>query len=130
MDIERLMTTIIGCAVTVKRTLGEGFLENVYKNALFVEFKELGIECSLEEPLTVIYKGRPVGQYRADIIVEKSIIIELKVCESIAKEHEYQLVNYLRATGINHGLIINFGETPMKFKRKFRNPQKNNLCHF
>lgn len=108
---------IIGFAYTVHNSLGQGFLEKVYKNAMAVELEEAGLQCSVEVPLNVFYKGRKIGEYFADIVVEQKIIVELKAVRKIEKTHEVQLVNYLKATGLNVGLIINFGES-VEFKRK------------
>lgn len=120
IDIENLMRKIMDAAITVKRTLGEGFLESVYQNALIYELEGQGINCEKEKHLTVYYLGKIAGSYRADIVVDKRIILEIKVCDEIARAHELQLVNYLRATNIQDGMIINFGSYPMGFKRKFK----------
>ena len=108
---------IIGSAYNVHNTLGQGFLEKVYKNAMAVELKQAGLQCNIETPLNVFYRGNKVGEYFADIIVEQKIIVELKAVSKIEKTHEVQLVNYLKATGLNIGLIINFGES-VEFKRR------------
>ena len=118
-DTEDLIRIIMDAAITVKRTLGEGFLEAVYQNALIYELQAHGLTCEKEKNLTVYYRGQVAGYYREDIIVENRVILEIKVCEEIARSHEYQLVNYLRATNIEDGLIINFGSFPLGFKRKF-----------
>lgn len=120
MDVEDLIKTIIAAAIEVKRTLGSGFLENVYLNALVHELRLRDIPVETEKRLRIYYKGTDVGWYRADIIVDGRIILELKSTESIAIAHEYQLVNYLRATGIDNGLVINFGSSPIGIKRKYR----------
>lgn len=120
MNVEDLIKTIIAAAIEVKRTLGSGFLENVYLNALVHELRLRDIPVETEKRLRIYYKGTDVGWYRADIIVDGRIILELKSTESIAIAHEYQLVNYLRATGIDNGLIINFGSSPIGIKRKYR----------
>ncbi len=119
IDTESLIRIIMDSAITVKRTLGEGFLESVYQNALIYELQAQGISCEKEKNLTVYYRGQIAGTYRADIVVDNRIILEIKTCEEIARAHEYQLVNYLRATNIEDGLIINFGSFPLGFKRKF-----------
>lgn len=119
IDTESLIRIIMDSAITVKRTLGEGFLESVYQNALIYELQAQGISCEKEKNLTVYYRGQIAGTYRADIVVDNRIILEIKTCEEIARAHEYQLVNYLRATNIEDGVIINFGSFPLGFKRKF-----------
>ncbi|MDE6497096.1 MAG: GxxExxY protein [Muribaculaceae bacterium] len=120
MDIEKVMGGIVDSAVMVNRALGSGFLEKVYQQALAVELSLRGLKTETEIPIEVFYKGQAVGFYRADILVADAVIIETKVCEAILKAHELQLVNYLRASGYDHGIIINFGQTPLGFKRKFR----------
>lgn len=110
--IERpLSGKIIGAAFDVHNELGFGFAENVYKNALYIELKSLGLKCECEKDIDVFYKGKVVGKYRADMIVEDKIIVELKSVSAIIPTHEVQLVNYLKATGIERGLIINFSKS-------------------
>jgi GxxExxY protein len=111
---------VIGCAMQVHRVLGPGFLESVYKNALCVELKKLGLAHAKEEPIKVIYAGVEVGSYFADIFVDEQLIVELKAVENLAIAHEVQLVNYLTATGIDTGLLLNFGGKSLEFKRKSR----------
>ncbi len=120
MDIEDLIKRVIDAAFVVKRTLGVGFLEQVYKNALAYELEFQGLAVEKEKCLTVKYKDHDVGYYRADLVVDGCLIVELKSTESIIEAYEYQLVNYLRATGISDGLILNFGTTPLGIKRKYR----------
>ena len=105
--------------------MGYGFLEKVYENALFYELKKQGLVCEKQKPIKVYYDEIQVGEYYADIIVNECIIIELKAAESLAEEHEFQLINYLKATDIEVGLVLNFGKNP-QFKRKiFTNNKKN-----
>jgi GxxExxY protein len=109
----------------VFNNLGYGFLEKVYENALFYELKKQGLVCEKQKPIKVYYDEIQVGEYYADIIVNECIIIELKAAESLAEEHEFQLINYLKATDIEVGLLLNFGKNP-QFKRKiFTNNKKN-----
>lgn len=100
----------------VYNTLGYGFLEKVYKNSLFFDLCNVGLNCEVEKQIDVYYKNKCVGVYYADIIVENKIILELKAKECICKEHEYQLSNYLRATNYEIGYVLNFGKKP-EFKR-------------
>jgi GxxExxY protein len=117
-------SAILKCFYKVYNTLGYGFLEKVYENALYHELINNGMICSKQVPITVYYEGIPVGDYYADIIVDNDIIIELKAAEAIVEEHEHQLINYLKATNIEVGLLLNFGKDP-KFKRKvFSNERK------
>ena len=108
----------------VYNNLGYGFLEKVYENALLYELRNHGLDCEKQKPIKVYYEQIQVGEYYADIIVNECIILELKAAESIAEEHEFQLINYLKATEIEIGLLLNFGKNP-EFKRKiFTNNKK------
>jgi GxxExxY protein len=113
---------VIGCAMQVHCELGPGFLEIVYRNALCVELARSGIKYSTEEPISVSYKGTTVGSFCADILVEGSLILELKAVERLVPAHGVQLVNYLKATGLEIGLLLNFGSRSLEFKRKYRDP--------
>ena len=108
---------IIKCFYNVYNTLGYGFLEKVYENALYRELLDNGFSCDRQKQIKVHYKDEEVGEYYADILVDELIILELKAAESLCKEHEYQLINYLRATNIEVGLLLNFGKNP-EIKRK------------
>jgi GxxExxY protein len=110
---------IIGCCFKVHKTLGAGFLEKVYENAVMIELERCGLRARQQVPVSVKYEGRTVGEYFADILVEGRVVCELKANEIVLKEHEVQLVNYLNATGIDIGLLINFGRS-VTVKRKFR----------
>lgn len=117
-------SAILKCFYKVYNTLGYGFLEKVYENALYYELINNGMVCSKQVPITVYYEGIRFGDYYADIVVENDIILELKAAEAIAEEHEHQLINYLKATNIEVGLLLNFGKDP-QFKRKvFSNERK------
>ena len=119
---DHLTEKIIGLAIAVHRELGPGFLESVYHRALAMELEDAGISFAVQSPLQVSYKGRSAGLFVADLIVENRLVVELKVCEFIQKIHEVQLVGYLKATGINLGLILNFGSSSLQIKRKHREP--------
>jgi GxxExxY protein len=115
---------IIEAFYKVYNTLGYGFLEKVYHNTLLIELERMGFYCQSKFPVKVYYEGYMVGDYYADIIVDECIILELKVAEALCDEHEYQLINYLKATNIEIGLLLNFGRKP-QFKRKiFTNDRK------
>lgn len=120
MEIEELIKTIIQCAYNLRIHLSAGFLESVYQKALMIELQEKGIHAEVEKPIEVYYKDKIVGDFRADIIVEDLIILELKAVQQLMPIHETQLVNYLTATHIDHGLLINFGSERIQIKRKFR----------
>lgn len=117
-DNQYLTEQIISCAYEVHNVLGSGFLEKVYENALLEELKIRGIKAEAQKPISVTYKDRVVGEYLADLVIEDSIIIELKALEKLADIHEIQLKNYLKATKIELGLLINFGKS-VEVKRKF-----------
>ncbi len=117
MKHEELTSQIIESAYTVHKTLGFGFLENVYQNALLIELIKAGLKAEKEEPIKVVYEGKTVGDYVADIVVENTVILELKSVKDLHPVHETQLVNYLKATDIEVGLLINFGHS-VKVKRK------------
>jgi len=99
--------------------LGPGFLEKVYENALRIELEKLGLKVKQQEPINVTYEGQVVGEYYADLWVDETVVIELKALQALAKAHEVQLVNYLTATGIDTGLLLNFGPS-VQVRRKFR----------
>lgn len=120
MTIDELCYQVIGAAMTVHRHFGPGYLEEVYKNALIVELREHGILAEKEISIPVNYKGCRVGDYRADVIVEKRLILELKTVTALNSSHGAQLVNYLCATGIDDGLLINFGAPSLQHSHKYR----------
>ena len=110
----------------VNNELGFGFLEKVYQNALMLELIAMGLFCEKQKQVKVFYSGQVVGEYFADLIVNSSVIIELKAAETLVDEHELQLINYLKATDMEVGLLLNFGRKP-QFKRKlFTNDRKKN----
>jgi GxxExxY protein len=117
---------VIGIAMEVHRTLGPGFVESVYENALLVELAASQLAFESQKALKVIYKNQCVGDFVADIIVDKALIIELKSVQSLLPTHEVQLVNYLTATGIEEGILLNFGSESLQFKKKFRKPKPKN----
>ena len=117
MDINKLTYAINGAVFEVNRELGGGFLEKVYENAMLVELAERGLDAQKQVPITVSYKGRIVGEYFADIVVESMVIIEIKAVESLQKVHEAQLLNYLKATGYKVGLLVNFTYPKAEIKR-------------
>jgi GxxExxY protein len=112
-----LTETILGCCFDVMNELGTGFLESVYKNALFIAIKEKGITVETEKRFEVIFRDRKIGLYVADLIVGGSVIVELKCCDSLLGEHQAQLINYLKVSGILVGLLVNFGNRKVEYKR-------------
>lgn len=108
---------IIECFYEVYKTLGYGFLEKVYENALKIALTERGLKAQLQVPVVVHFRGQEVGHYFADLLINQIVIVEVKSVTQLAKEHEAQLLNYLKATGLEVGLLTNFGPKP-EFKRK------------
>ena len=113
----KLTDKIIKAYYKVYNTLGYGFLEKVYENALFLELCNMGLFVEKQRRINVYYDAQKVGDYFADLIVDEKVIIELKASEALCEEHELQLINYLKATEIEVGLLLNFGKKP-EFKRK------------
>jgi GxxExxY protein len=119
-----LTEQIIGAFYTVYSALGYGFLENIYVKALMIELNRRGIKVNDELPIQVYYLGQIIGEYYADIVVSDLIILEIKAVKSLAVEHEAQLLNYLKATPYEVGLLLNFGPKPETKRRSFDNPRK------
>ena len=117
MKYKELTNKIIEAAYKVHNTLGFGFLEKVYHNAMVIELAKRGIKADSEKPIKVFYEGRIVGDYVSDLVVDDKVILELKAVKELNDIHEVQLVNYLKATGIEVGLLINFGPS-VKIRRK------------
>lgn len=117
---------IIKAFFKVYNTLGYGFLEKVYENALFIEFVAMGLFVEKQKAIWVYYQEKEVGEYFADLVVNRCVIVELKAAEALCEEHEFQLINYLKATDIEVGLLFNFGKKP-EFKRKVFSNQKNHI---
>ena len=120
MEHEDLTQKIIGCAMTVHRTLGPGFLESVYQNALAHELRKAGLMVECETKIQVRYDGLVVGDFSADMCINHCVLIENKAVQALVPAHEVQLVNYLTATSIEIGLLLNFGSSRLEFKRKTR----------
>lgn len=112
-----LTQRILKAAFEVSNGLGVGFLEKVYSNSLMIELRQMGLGCEQEVALEVKYKGVVVGNYFADVIVERRVLVELKACASLESVHEAQILNYLKATGIRVGLLLNFGKPKLEYRR-------------
>ena len=108
---------IIGCAFEVINELGVGFLESVYEKAMLIALQDKGIRVVSQQPVQVHFRDRIVGEFYADLLVEGKVIVELKAVKAIAPEHQAQIINYLKATGIEVGLLINFGNPKLEIKR-------------
>ncbi len=114
---KELSYKIVGLAFEVHRELGFGFLEKVYENALMIMFRENGISALQQVPIQVPFHGQIVGEYIADIVVEDSIILELKALDRIAEIHKAQTLNYLKATNFRLALLLNFGKYKLEYER-------------
>jgi GxxExxY protein len=120
MEHDDLTRRIIGCAYRVYNAMGYGFLEAVYENCLLIELRASGLRVESQVPIKVRYLGQVVGEFVADLLVEDRVVVELKAVRTLLMIHEVQLVNYLKATGIDIGLLLNFGEQRVEVKRKLR----------
>ncbi len=117
MDINDITYAINGAVFEVNRVLGPGFLEKVYENALLIELRSKGLQAQNQAPIKVSYKEHIVGEYIADILVEEKVIVEIKTVDKLERIHEAQLLNYLKATGVTVGLLINFRHPKAEVKR-------------
>jgi GxxExxY protein len=119
MEVERdkLTEVIIGCACRVSNTLGAGFLEKVYENAIILELKATGLNCEQQKPIPVTYRSVTIGDYFADIFIEGQVILEIKASKAIDDNQKAQLLNYLKATRIHLGLLLNFGTSKLGITR-------------
>jgi len=118
MEYAGLTERIIGCAYHVYNTLGSGFLESIYEKCLIIEIQKIGLLVESQKAIKVYYCDQVVGSFFADIVVDNMIIVELKAVRTLTSAHEVQLVNYLTATRLPVGLLINFGESKVEIKRK------------
>jgi GxxExxY protein len=124
MEFEKLTGEILGAAIDVSNGLGCGFLEKVYERALLIALKERGLSAQNQAPIAIEYLGNPVGEYFADILIEQTVILELKAAKELRPEHEAQIINYLRATNLPIGILMNFGKPRLEFRR-FNNRYRN-----
>ncbi|WP_303920730.1 GxxExxY protein [Draconibacterium sediminis] len=122
-----LTEAIIKCFYKVYNELGYGFLEKVYHNALLIELQNEELKVESQKPIKVSYQGDVVGEYYADIIVEDVVILELKATGTVTEAHEFQLINYLKATNIEIGLLLNFGKKPEIRRKIFTNNKSVNI---
>ena len=117
LKYEAITRSVIGCAFEVINELGAGFLESVYEMAMLLALRQKGLSAVAQHPSKVMFRGECVGDFYADIFVEEKVIVELKAVKAIAPEHQAQIINYLNATGIEVGLLINFGNPRLEYKR-------------
>jgi len=121
---KELTEKIIKAFYTVYNTLGYGFLEKVYENAMMIELKKEGISAVSQSPIRVLYEGEVIGEYFADILVDNKVIVEIKAAKNLVEENEAQLLNYLKATEVEVGLLLNFGVKPEVRRKAFNNLRK------
>jgi GxxExxY protein len=114
---EELTDKVLGACFEIARELGAGFLESVYEKALMVALRQKGLHVEAQVPLTVKFRGVIVGEFFADIMVENKLIVELKSVSTLRPEHQAQVINYLKATGIEVGLLVNFGNPKLEYRR-------------
>ena len=112
-----LTGTIMQCCFEVMKELGPGFFERIYKNAPLIVMKQKGLQVEVEQPYEVTFREKIIGRYIADLVVEKTVIVELKCCESLIREHQAQLFNYLKVSGHPVGLLVNFQRWKLEWKR-------------
>lgn len=116
-SLETLVETVIGAAYEVSNVLGSGFLEKVYERALIQELSLRGVTAATQTPFPIAYKGKPVGTYSADLVVEDRLLVEVKCVEQFSNEHLAQCINYLKASGLHLALLINFRRSRVEWKR-------------
>jgi len=118
-----LTRSILGCCFEVMKELGPGFQERIYKNALLIAMKQKGLQVEIEKSFEVIFRDKVIGRYSADLVVEKMVIVELKCCESLIREHQAQLFNYLKVSELPIGLLINFRHRKLEYQRLHRSEE-------
>ncbi len=117
LELEELTGKIIECAIAVHRKLGPGFLESIYQSALPMELKKRGLKVETQKEIKIFYDGKKIGLHRLDLVVEEQVIVELKTVKEFDDSHVAQVLSYLRATGLNVGLLFNFAKGVLKIKR-------------
>jgi GxxExxY protein len=122
---QELTQTILGCAFEVANELGAGFLESVYEKSLAIALKQKGLSVDSQHPIQVLFRQEIVGTFYADLLVEGCVILELKAVKALAPEHQAQVINYLNATGYEVGLLINFGNPRLEYRRLTRSKQQH-----
>jgi GxxExxY protein len=117
LELDQITKKVIGCVYRVSNTLGGGFLEKVYENALVIELRHTGLHLNQQHPVRVFYNDFPVGDFSVDLLVESCVIVELKAVKALDEVHSAQCINYLRAAGLNICLLVNFGKPRVQIKR-------------
>ena len=117
LPYSELTRTILQCCFEVMKELGAGFLENVYKNALFIAIKQTGMKVLVEQKYEIVFRNQKIGQYIADLVIDNLVIVELKCCKILSPEHQAEVINYLKASGLPVGLLVNFGNQKLEYRR-------------
>jgi len=112
-----LTSSILNCCFEVMKELGPGFSESVYKNALLIAMRQKGLQVEVEQSFEVVFRGAVIGRYRTDLVVGQTVIVELKCCENLVREHQAQLFNYLKVSQLPIGLLVNFHRGKLEWKR-------------
>ncbi len=129
MKHAEITKAIIGCAFEVANELGSGFLESVYEKAMLLALRQKGLTAIFQYPIRVLFRGESVGDFFADLFVEGKVLVELKAVKAIAPEHSAQIIHYLNATGVEVGLLINFGQPKLEYKRYTRSQDFKPVSH-
>lgn len=127
MKHEDVTGAVIGCAFEVQGELGVGFIESVYRRSMAIAIRGRGFDVAVQQPLRVFFRGYCVGDFVADLIVDHRVLVELKAVRALAPEHHAQVINYLHATGIEVGLLINFGKPRVEYRRFCRRADLNRM---
>jgi GxxExxY protein len=130
LPYSELTRTILRCCFDVMKELGPGFLEKVYKNALLIAMRQKELEVEVERPYEVVFRGKIIGRYNADLVVGKNVIVEVKSCDSLIREHQAQLFNYLKVANLPVGLLVNFRRRKLEWKRLQSNEEWLDLGEF
>jgi GxxExxY protein len=117
MERSDITESILVCGFEVSNELGIGFLESVYENALIIALRQKGMRVDQQVPLSVSFRGEPIGRFQIDLLVDHQVIVELKAAKSLAPEHQMQTLNYLRASGLPVALLMNFGTPKLEYRR-------------
>ena len=119
-----ITSIVLEACFEVADELGAGFVESVYEKALLIALREKGLKVASQVPLAVMFRGHSVGEFVADLVVEDKVIVELKAVKALAPEHQAQVINYLNATGLDVGLLVNFGRPKLEYKRLHRKSRR------
>jgi len=117
MECSDITESILECGFEISNELGIGFLESVYENALIIALRQKGMRVDQQVPLSVSFRGEPIGRFQIDLLVDHQVIVELKAAKSLAPEHQMQILNYLRASGLPVALFMNFGTPKLEYRR-------------